>query len=179
MARRNASRSTAARSSTSRAGWSLFGFEHEGLVDSGGLGEVDDHAGAALHDQAVAERLDQAAAVFTGAGRELEGHLRHVDDHPIRVGEREGADIDLVAEIDDQPGLRSRRRRLEPRWRRGNPRSGGVCGPAAPARSEAQEPPRRAMAIRTAQRAARIDIEFPEPFPAPSYSIRGAWLTVV
>ena len=129
--------------------------------------EVDDHAGAALHDQAVAERLDQAAAVFAGPGRELEGHLRHVDDHPIRVGEREGADIDLVAEIDDQAGLRLVAADSDGA---GDGEIPGRAASAARPRRLARRPkrpPRRAMAITTAQRAARIDIDSPSRSPHP------------
>ena len=81
------------------------GLDHHGLLDPRRAGEIDDHARAALHDQTEAERLDQAAPRLPGLGRELERELRHVDHHPVGVGEREGADVDLVAEIDDEAGL--------------------------------------------------------------------------
>ena len=62
-----------------------------------GLRDVEHDARAALHDQAEAERLDQAAAALAGLGRQLERHLRQVDHHAVGIGEREGAQIDLAA----------------------------------------------------------------------------------
>ena len=81
------------------------GLEHEGLVDPHRLADIDHDARAALHDQAEAERLDQAAAGLAGLGRQVERHLRQVDHHPIGIGEREGAQIDLLREIHDEAGL--------------------------------------------------------------------------
>ena len=104
-ARMKVSRSIAARSSTSRAGWPAGGVEHEGLVDPHRLRQVEHDARAALHDEAEAERLDQAAAGLAGLGRQLEHHLRQVDDHAIGIGEGEGAQIDLAREIHDEAGL--------------------------------------------------------------------------
>ena len=46
------------------------GIEHERLVDPRRTRQIDDDARAALHDQAEAERLDQAAARLPGLGRE-------------------------------------------------------------------------------------------------------------
>ena len=81
------------------------GVEHEGLVDPHRPLGVEHDARAALHDQAVAERLDQAAALLAGLGRQLEGDLRQVDHHAIGIGEREGGDVDLLGEVDDKAGL--------------------------------------------------------------------------
>ena len=67
--------------------------------------QIDDQAGAALHDQAEAERLDQAAARLPGLGRQPERDLRQVHDHPVGVGEGEGAHVDLLAQVEHQAGL--------------------------------------------------------------------------
>ena len=45
------------------------GVDHERLVDPRRTREIDDDARAALHDEAEAERLDQAAARLPGLGR--------------------------------------------------------------------------------------------------------------
>jgi len=93
-------------------------FEHEpvrlpvGCVDGERLfqprrpGEIDHDARAALHDEAEAECLDQAAAHLSGFGRQLERHLWQIDHHPIRVRQCEGAKIDFPGEVDDEAGLR-------------------------------------------------------------------------
>ena len=82
------------------------GIDHEGLVDARGARQIDDDARAALHDEAEAECLDQAATHLPRLGRKLERDLRHVDHHPVRIGEREGVDVDLAVQIDDQARLR-------------------------------------------------------------------------
>ena len=97
-------RSIDTRSSTSRAGWPSDGREHERLVDAHRAGRVDHDARAALHHQAVAECLDQAARLLAGARGKLEGHLRQVDHDAVRVGQREGRDVDAAAQIHHQPG---------------------------------------------------------------------------
>ena len=79
----------------------IGGTEHEGHVDLRRAREIDDHARAALHDEAEAVCFDQAAAHLPGLGRELERDLRHVQYHPVGIGEREGADLDLPAQVDD------------------------------------------------------------------------------
>ena len=81
------------------------GIDHHGLLHPRRAGKIDDHARAALHDEAETERLDQAAPRLPRAGREPERDLRHVDHHPVGIGEGEGADVDLAAEIDDEAGL--------------------------------------------------------------------------
>ena len=106
IARMNASRSTAARSSTRRAGCPLPASSTKAFSMRAGRARSITDARAALHHQAEPERLDQAAALLAGLGRKLERDLRHVDDHPVGVGEREGADVDLAAEIDDEARLR-------------------------------------------------------------------------
>ena len=84
----------------------VVGIEHKGLLDAGRPRQVDDDARAARHDESVAERLDQAATLLPGFGRELECDLRHVDDDAKRVGKGKGADVDLLAQIEHQPALR-------------------------------------------------------------------------
>src|SRR5229473_3234666 len=42
---------------------------------------------------------------LSGTRRKLERDLRHVDHHPVGIGEREGTDVDLLAEIDHHAGL--------------------------------------------------------------------------
>ncbi len=81
------------------------GGERECLVDPHRPLGVEHDARAALHDQAVAEGLDHAAALLAGLRGQLEGDLRQVDHHPIGIGQREGRDIDLLREIDDKPRL--------------------------------------------------------------------------
>src|SRR5262249_49227645 len=54
---------------------------------------------------AIAKRLDEAAPLLAGLGRELERHLGHVDDYPIGIGQSKGTDIDLLADIDDEAHL--------------------------------------------------------------------------
>ncbi len=75
------------------------GTKREGLVHPHRPLGVEHDARAALHDEAVAERLDQAAAVLAGLRGQLEGHLRQIDHHPIGIGEREGRQIDFLAQI--------------------------------------------------------------------------------
>ena len=81
------------------------GGEREGFVHPHRPLGVEHDAGTALHDQAEAERLDQAAAVLAGLRRQLEGHLRQVNHHPVRIGEREGRHIDFLRQIHDKPCL--------------------------------------------------------------------------
>ena len=91
------SRSVAARSTTSRAGWPAAASTTKALSIRTGLVDVHDDARAALHDEAEAERLDQAAAVVAGVGRQAERHLRQVDHHAVGIGERERPQFDLFA----------------------------------------------------------------------------------
>ena len=79
--------------------------KREGLLDPHRPGDVEHDARAALHDQAVAEGLDQAAALLAGMRRQLEGDLRQVDHDSIGIGEREAGDIDLAREVDHETGL--------------------------------------------------------------------------
>ena len=49
----------------------IRGVEGKGLVDFGGLGEIEDHARAARHHQTEAEGLDEAAAAVARVRRQL------------------------------------------------------------------------------------------------------------
>ena len=149
------------------------GIDHEGLVDPHRLADIHHDARAALHDEAEAERLDQAAAGFAGLGRQVEGHLRQVDHHAIGIGEREGPQIDLLREVHDEAGLGVvaadpgvGRHRIGRRWRaRARPRSADEAIPAPVSSSK------HARIVRSVARSATN----PEP-PRPSYSIRSGWL---
>ncbi len=77
--------------------------EHEGLVDAHRAGRVDHDARAALHHEAVAERLDQPAPLLAGARGKLERHLRQIDDDAIWVGQRKGRDLDGAGQIEHEP----------------------------------------------------------------------------
>ena len=79
--------------------------EHERLFKTHRSFCIEHDAGAALHDQAVAKRLHQAARLLARFGGKLESGLRQIDHHAIRIGEREGGDVDLPAEIDDEARL--------------------------------------------------------------------------
>ena len=83
----------------------LAGIDDESLVDMRRPGGIEHDARAALHDQAVAERLDQASPLLAGLGRQLEHDLRQIDHHPIGVGEGESGEIDPAVEIHDKAGL--------------------------------------------------------------------------
>src|SRR5262249_1355802 len=48
----------------------------------------------------------EPAAAFAGFGGQAEGELRHVDDNPIGIGEREGGEIDGAGEVGNEPGAR-------------------------------------------------------------------------
>ena len=80
--------------------------DDEGLLDSRRLGEIENQTRAALHHEPEAERLDQPAPGLAGFRRQLEYHLRDVDDDAIGIGERESVKLDLAAEIHDEAGLR-------------------------------------------------------------------------
>ena len=81
------------------------GIEHVGFLDFRRSCEIDHHARAAGHNQTVAERLDQAAPASPAWAGKLETDLRNIDDDPIRIGEQEGAKIDLLVEIENKSGL--------------------------------------------------------------------------
>ena len=149
------------------------GIEHECLLDAGRAREIEHHARAALHHQAETERLDQAAPLLPGLGRKLEGDLRHVDDHPVGIGEREGADIDLLAEI-DAPGasaLSSPPRRTS--LATGKSFTARVCGAAAPAARPPEAAEEDLCRRRRPWFAARTDIDFPNPLRASPTPLGG------
>ena len=79
------------------------GVENEGLFDPHRTGRVEHDARAAGHHQAEAERLDQSPPLVAGPGRELENDLRQVDDHTVGIGKGEGAQVDLLRQIDHEP----------------------------------------------------------------------------
>ena len=83
----------------------LGGIDHEGAGNPHRSRDVDDDPRAPLHDDAEAERLDDAAAALPGLRRELEIDLGDIDHHAIGIGDGEGAHIDLAGEVDDEPGL--------------------------------------------------------------------------
>ena len=78
------------------------GVEHEGLVDAHRPRRVDHDARAAGHDEAEAERLDEAAPALAGPWGEVEHDLRQVDHHPVGVGEREGGHVESLRQVDDE-----------------------------------------------------------------------------
>jgi len=79
--------------------------EHERLFKTHWSLCIEHDAGAALHDQAVAKSLYQTARLLGRLGGKLESGLRQIDHHAIRVGEREGGDVYLAAEIDHDTRL--------------------------------------------------------------------------
>ena len=80
--------------------------DDKGLFDAHGPGEVKNQTRTAFHDQAEAKRLDQAAPALACLRRQLECHLRNVENDPIGIGEGKGVNIDLAAEIHHEPRLR-------------------------------------------------------------------------
>ena len=144
------------------------GVDDEGLLDAGGLGQIEHHARAAGHHQAEAKRLDQAAAALAGLGRQLKRHLRDVEDDAVGVGERKGAHIDLAAQIHDEAGCRLVA--AEPDVGRDRKRVGAGVVAGGPA---ARATPARTMP-RKAQLTARTAIGSTPS--RPCYFIRHAWL---
>ena len=49
--------------------------------------------------------LTRPRPLLARLGRQLEGDLRQVDDDPVGIGESEGAQVDLLGQIDHEPGL--------------------------------------------------------------------------
>ena len=95
-----------------------------------------------------------------GLGREPEGDLRHVHHHPIGIGEREGAHVDLLAQIDRPCASGCRRRRAAPRSPPAHHSTAGTGGAAVPGRSAADAPPRTIAPKRNAKLVARTDMVF-------------------
>ena len=79
--------------------------QHESLFDAHRPLGVEHDARAALHDQPVAKRLDQAAALLAGLGRQLEVHLRQVHHDAVGIGECKGRDVDFSTEVDHKSRL--------------------------------------------------------------------------
>ena len=86
-------------------GLTLRCVEHESLVQAYRPFGVEHDSGAALHDQAIAKRLHQTAALLASFGWKLEGCLWQIDHHAVRVGERESSEINLAVQIDHETGL--------------------------------------------------------------------------
>ena len=151
------------------------GVDHERLVDPRRTRQIDDDARAALHDEAEAECLDQAAPRLPGLGRETERDLRHVHHHPVRVGERERPHVDLLAQIDRPCASANRRRRAAPRSPPAHHSTlepaGRLCRDARP-RTRRREPSRR----REKPSSSREQTWFSSP-ASSFYSITGARLT--
>jgi len=76
--------------------------EYESLIDAHRASDVEHDARAPLHHQAEAERLDEPAAALARLGGQAEHELRHIDDHPVRIGEREGGKVDAAGKVDDE-----------------------------------------------------------------------------
>ena len=86
---------------------------------------------SARHDQTEAERLDEAPALLAGPGRELEIDLGNVDHHPIGIGKREGAQVDLwLRSITRRVCLSSPARRASVATGIASPGPGSGIGPA-------------------------------------------------
>ena len=172
MVRRKLSRSVAREIEHQPRRLAVGGGEREGLVDPHRPLGVEHDARAALHDQAVAERLHQAAALLAGLGRQLEGDLRQIDHHAIGIGEREGGQIDLLAEVDHKAGLLvvaaeahvgGHRERVGRRHR--------PCGNAARSARPPKRPSRRAGLRPSDDNAIARTVTNPT-LSAPFYSIR-------
>ncbi len=93
---RNSASSVGLRSISSRRG-SAVGLVDQGhLRDPGGGGEIEDDAGRADLEQAVAHGGDQAPTLQLAPGRDLPIHLVEVDDHPEGVGQGEYLETGFV-----------------------------------------------------------------------------------
>ena len=77
-------------------------FEDEGLVDEKGPGDVDDDARFAGREQPVAIGGDKTPLLLADPVRHLEAHIGRIDDHAIRVAEREDMHVDLFGQIGDE-----------------------------------------------------------------------------
>jgi hypothetical protein len=68
-------------------------------------GQIENHARPTGHHEAVAKRTNQPSPRSAGPGREIEGHLRNVEDNPIRIAEYECSHVYLAIEVQDEAGL--------------------------------------------------------------------------
>ena len=82
----------------------LARIEHEGFVDQERSAHVDDDARFAGREQAEAVAGDEPPLLGAEARRHLEIHLGQIDDDPVRIGEREDVDADLLRQIGDEAG---------------------------------------------------------------------------
>ena len=74
----------------------------DGLLDDHRAGDIDDDARLAGSGQAAAERFDKAGCPFTGVRGQLEHDVWQLDEHPVRVGERENLELDVAIQADDE-----------------------------------------------------------------------------
>ena len=81
------------------------GVEHVGVCDLGRAGQIEHDPRTARHHQAIAERLDQPASGGAGACGKLKIDLGDIHDHPIGIGQGEGAKLNGLVEIEDEAGL--------------------------------------------------------------------------
>ena len=99
------SRSTAASSSTSRAGWPSAGSSTNAFSTRTGPAVSITMREPPGHHQAEAKRLDETPPLLAGARRKLKRHLREIDHDAKRVAEREGADVDLAGQVNHKAGM--------------------------------------------------------------------------
>ena len=81
------------------------GWQHEGALDRHRLADVEDDARAAPREKPVAPARDEAAPGQSGVGGRSELDLRQIEDDAIGIGKGERADLDLLAEIEDEARL--------------------------------------------------------------------------
>jgi hypothetical protein len=79
--------------------------QHIGFGDSGRPRQVEHDPRPARHDNPIAECLDQASPRGTNPVGKLEIDLGKVDHDAIRVGQREGAKLNRLVEVEDEAGL--------------------------------------------------------------------------
>jgi hypothetical protein len=66
--------------------------------------QVDHHARIAGAELAVAVGFHRPKAGGPGRRAQPPGHFGHVDHHPVRIGQRKGAQIHRIGQFDHQPG---------------------------------------------------------------------------
>ena len=80
------------------------GRDHQRVGHRHRLVEVDHHARIAGAEQAIAIGFDGAEAAGPRRRAQPPGHFRHVDHHPVGIGQGEGAQIHRIGQFDHQPG---------------------------------------------------------------------------
>ena len=99
------SRSVAARSTTSRAGWPAAASITKALSIRTGLPTSITMREPPCMTRPKRNALTRPRLDLAGLGRQAERHLRQIDHHAIGIGERERPQIDLLGEIHDKAGL--------------------------------------------------------------------------